>query len=573
MPVSVTPDTLCSRRYAPAALGNGSLSVTLGPEGDQRPAEFCGMTPEIVRAGFRLDNRIGELVSFGSFRFGGGLVKTWEQALDPENGIETSRIVYHDGSTLESECFCCFDRDILAIHIRRDTEEEFHFEYELSGRRMTHGWNGKRDIQYMIDTMDGSSGVIRLFADQPACLRRKGNVYAMNVHAREFSIFLCFDCDAEADYETLRQETVAQWNAYHAEMHPLPLEGRLKELYMMCQYHLRVSSTEWAIPTGLYRSHWNGVYFGFDNYFTFMGLLRSDHAATAAKIPRFFASLLPVALGRLNAEFHRTGAARFAWETEEHGLECSPSGFWHDHIFQAGHYTLMCWELFRATGDMELLRGELFPVMRGMMEWIRQFRLIRAEDGSLKAGACTDLDRLGPGRVTPFMTCCSLIAMFEAGAEAAELLGADAELVPLWKTAARDLRKNLPRGNGRYLAAEGVEDFSFGLLAGLYPYGILRDDPLQLETLRIFGAERENCGNMYHVGHGVCSWYVCWEALARIRAGERAAARRLLEELAEETGCFSEMFEIYERGIRPWFTTAEGIFVQAVNELFSEEKQ
>ena len=61
MPVSVTPDTLCSRRYAPAALGNGSLSVTLGPEGDQRPAEFCGMTPEIVRAGFRLDNRIGEL--------------------------------------------------------------------------------------------------------------------------------------------------------------------------------------------------------------------------------------------------------------------------------------------------------------------------------------------------------------------------------------------------------------------------------------------------------------------------------------------------------------------------------
>ena len=27
------------------------------------------------------------------------------------------------------------------------------------------------------------------------------------------------------------------------------------------------------------------------------------------------------------------------------------------------------------------------------------------------------------------------------------------------------------------------------------------------------------------------------------------------------------MFEIYECGIRPWFTTAEGIFIQAVNEL------
>ena len=572
MPVSVTPDTLCSRRYAPAALGNGSLSVTLGPEGDQRPAEFCGMTPEIVRAGFRLDNRIGELVSFGSFRFGGGLVKTWEQALDPENGIETSRIVYHDGSTLESECFCCFDRDILAIHIRRDTEEEFHFEYELSGRRMTHGWNGKRDIQYMIDTMDGSSGVIRLFADQPAWLRRKGNVYAMNVHAREFSIFLCFDCDTEADYETLRQETVAQWNAYHAEMHPLPLEGRLKELYMMCHASITCAFPR---PDGQSRPDFT-VRTGTE-FISASTTISPSWDSSVRVMPRprqksrgFSHRSFP---WRSDGSTPKTGAARFAWETEEHGLECSPSGFWHDHIFQAGHYTLMCWELFRATGDMELLRGELFPVMRGMMEWIRQFRLIRAEDGSLKAGACTDLERLGPGRVNPFMTCCSLIAMFEAGAEAAELLGADAELVPLWKTAARDLRKNLPRGNGRYLAAEGVEDFSFGLLAGLYPYGILRDDPLQLETLRIFGAERENCGNMYHVGHGVCSWYVCWEALARIRAGERAAARRLLEELAEETGCFSEMFEIYERGIRPWFTTAEGIFVQAVNELFSEEKQ
>ena len=48
--------------------------------------------------------------------------------------------------------------------------------------------------------------------------------------------------------------------------------------------------------------------------------------------------------------------------------------------------------------------------------------------------------------------------------------------------------------------------------------------------------------------------------------------RCLFEELAEETGCFSEMFEIYECGTRPWFTTAEGIFVQAVTELFTEEE-
>ena len=195
MPVSVNSDTLRFRRYAPAALGNGSLSVTLGPEGDQRPGEFCGMIPEIIRAGFRLDNRLGELVSFGKFRFGGGLVKNWEQTLNPDNGMETSRIVYHDGSTLESECFCCFDRDILVIHIHRDAEEEFHFEYELSGRRMTHGWDGKRDIRYMIDAMDDPSGVIRLFSDQPVYVCRLGMMFRKIISGN----FICL-CRTVATY-------------------------------------------------------------------------------------------------------------------------------------------------------------------------------------------------------------------------------------------------------------------------------------------------------------------------------------------------------------------------------------
>ena len=43
--------------------------------------------------------------------------------------------------------------------------------------------------------------------------------------------------------------------------------------------------------------------------------------------------------------------------------------------------------------------------------------------------------------------------------------------------------------------------------------------------------------------------------------------------LQEKANLFEIGSEIYERGIRPWFTTAEGIFVQTVNELFSEEKQ
>ena len=41
----------------------------------------------------------------------------------------------------------------------------------------------------------------------------------------------------------------------------------------------------------------------------------------------------------------------------------------------------------------------------------------------------------------------------------------------------------------------------------------------------------------------------------------------ILEECAADTGCFSELFEIHETGSHPWFTTAEGVFLEAVMEL------
>ena len=72
---------------------------------------------------------------------------------------------------------------------------------------------------------------------------------------------------------------------------------------------------------------------------------------------------------------------------------------------------------------------------------------------------------------------------------------------------------------------------------------------------------------MYQLGSGICSWYLCWEAITCARLGDGETAFRLLEETARQTGSFGEMFEIYECGIRPWFTTAAGKFIQAVNEM------
>jgi len=73
---------------------------------------------------------------------------------------------------------------------------------------------------------------------------------------------------------------------------------------------------------------------------------------------------------------------------------------------------------------------------------------------------------------------------------------------------------------------------------------------------------------MYPLGQSLCTWYAGMLAmtLARLDMPDRAA--EILRNAVRSTGCFSEIFEIYEIGYRPYFGTAEGIFLQATNELY-----
>ena len=80
---------------------------------------------------------------------------------------------------------------------------------------------------------------------------------------------------------------------------------------------------------------------------------------------------------------------------------------------------------------------------------------------------------------------------------------------------------------------------------------------------------------MYAMGKRLSPWYACWKAegYARIRDGERAYTA--LKRSYESVGAFSEMFEINEEGtrFRPWFTTAEGIFLSTVNEMLLQSDE
>ena len=45
----------------------------------------------------------------------------------------------------------------------------------------------------------------------------------------------------------------------------------------------------------------------------------------------------------------------------------------------------------------------------------------------------------------------------------------------------------------------------------------------------------------------------------------------MLEDTAQYAGCFAECFEVYEWQLKPWFATAAGAIVRAVNALMQED--
>lgn len=573
MKITIDSARLAPGAYMPPAIGNGELSLLIDMEGGQSQREYHGMTPGIRRAGFRYDTRYGELVPFGCFTqslAGLGELVSFRQSLDPADGTVECDCRYSDGTRIQSTVFCHLERNIVAIRKWIDTHlaAPFEFRYSFAPRRTeVNASNGY--IGYAIDGLRQDRGTIELTADVPAEFREEAGEFVLCTAARECTFFLSFDEANTEPFDALLASSRSAWRSYQAEGFVRLPSPELQRVYESSQYNLRIAGTAWSVPTGIFDTHWHGRYFGFDEYFNLMGLLTSGHVEAALKIPHFRYSVLGSATARTNSSSRPgNGSALYCWESDEAGNENSPSGFWYDHLFHESHIALSAWEAFRHTGDRARLKAEWYPVIRACTEFLRIFAVTYDAAGRRTVRTCTDLERLGPAVANPFMTSCSLIAAFEAASNAAAELGTDAERRRDWETLAAELRATLPRENGRFVPYAGCREHSIAQLAGIYPYGVLPPgNPLQLASVADYRNNRSAGGNMYAMGHGICSWYLGWEACTLVRLGDGDGALGCLEELAAGCGAWGEMYEIGELGMRPYFTTACGVFIQAVNEL------
>ena len=579
MKITYSSQSERKRHYVPPALGNGILSMQLDMQGCMKQKEYCSMVPQIVKCGRRYEDQSAKLIRFGYFDEElpeAGPLKSFCQTLDLDHALCECFCTYASGLEVKSTVFCHLQRQVIAIRkeFSRPIDYTFHYSFpdgpflqlsrEGNGLIRYSSGRGKGLVQIASPMMS-----IRNPEDCPpsrTCLEAKA--------CRSAEIFLSFDEELshEDTFDRLFAAHCVNWKQFWSESFIRIPDEDIMKMYMTAQYHLKISSTPWSLPIGLFPLHWEGRFFGYDEIYTHGALLTSGHYEEALKIDHFRFSMLDQAIGRtcyaaICPEENR--AARFPWETREDGSEGAPPGFWMDRYIHVANIAFSAWEAWCFTGNKELLEKELYKLIRACAEYIRRSGVYVDSMKGPYIGKCTDMERFGEFIERPYSTTCGAIAVFRAAAACAEILHKDAELQKKWKSLGVRLVESLPRQEDRYVPYESCPQRSIAMYHGLFPYGVIpADDPFQERAIADAQAHFQEFGGQYFSGRQLSAWYAGVIATAEVRRGNWEKALQLIAEAAKDsTGCFYECFEVYERKKLPWFTTASGALIRAVNEL------
>ncbi len=600
--------------YYPPVLGNGDIAFSVDAEGclGYETADFGGEGVKttlnggwLIRAGRRINrafNTEAKLLPFGRFFCEAGEKReSFTQELDEKTARVISSARYSSGFKTETVSLIHPQRNIYALKktVSRDCCLKFSYELKgydpfisdaIRGVETSKAANGF-DVDFYMVGSENIKGRLKMFVDRAIQVTVDGNkaVLAVNVKAGEsVCLYLLLQDSLDGDYEAILNENVGyinkvgfdgvvndtaeEWAKYYSNGYVKTGDTSIDRVYLTALYHLKCYTTKWSIPVGLNMACWHAGYFAFDEYYSCLGLLGAGQLELARRVPEFrLVKCLKKAIAFQHHTFmHEPKAAKFMWITEEHGAEMASHGFWNDHIFHMAVIALGAFECYEYSGDIEALK-RYYPLISACAAFYVNQSVYTHPDGSVTVGKCTDLERLGPSRENPFMTSCGVIKTLEFLVKAADALKVDKDFRDECEKKAGELRSSLPNDGEKYVPFVGCEQKSIGVFSGKYPFNVLEnDDEMMLNAWNDYVADEEQFGNMYSMGGGVSSWYAAWKAAANARAGLGKAAYDYIKQSCLSVGVFNEMFEINEPGqvmYRPWFTTAAGVFMCAVNDM------
>ena len=597
----------------PPILANGDIGMLI----DYRNCQFQDVPsykkikcvggnymPSIYRAGRRTDK--AALACFGRIEEKVGTADcdsakpdSWVQTLDIARALSKTENTFGNGK-ISSEAFVHADMPVIAVSKKFEGEnvKSYVFEYLFSKRNTRtetplHMRIEKSDDGFSFElekAVKSVRGQVSVICDYPGAkteISQNGVAITLNNPKGEAHFYIVFADDyngndfkkqageiksliASKKWDGLKASHEKSWeNFWGGNLVSIP-DKELEAVYYTAIYNLKCWSTKWSIPVGILPSHWEGKYFGFT--FFNPALCASGHIDEALKVGRFWRSILNFALSRAGkSQKGVTVGARFSWLTIEDGREgLYYTGRWLDHVLHMCNISLESYTCFRYTNDMDYLRETCYPLIRESAEFFRIQTIYTLADGRTVIGKVCDLERLPTAIENAFLTTTGAMATFNFAAEAAEILGVDADKAKEWRRISAELSKYLPNDGEKYLPYPNAPERSVGSLSGLYPYGSVgADDKLQRAAVYDFEKNGISVGNMYIIGKGVCSWYAAWLSCALSRLGDGNAAYKSLKMSTDSAGKFYEIFEINEPGVVmsvPWCSSPQGTFIQALNE-------
>ncbi|MBR2370926.1 MAG: hypothetical protein IKA82_02780 [Clostridia bacterium] len=596
--------------YAPLFLGNGDIAISADAEGMTEYNCYDEIKGASKRCVFRAGRRTvvnphlklqANLYSFGNFTFRTGAeLKEFSQELVLPDGYMNSVCDYSDGSKIETTAFISQAHPIYAVKkVYYGDTKNVSYVFNYDGKVPEHANPALKSGKVLCDEkgvcfdyenvgQDIYRGRVRLLMDIPFTFADDGSSVTLSFDIKDgdtFTLYYCIEdslfdndhrktCDGLAElalkrgFDGLLEESAQIFRDYFDKGYIRTENEQLNQVYLTALYHFKTVVTRWSIPVGLHSGTWEGRYFAFDEYYGMNGLLSSGRPELAKRVPEFRSNAcLKPAIKR--ATRLTDDQARFMWETLEYGGEGAPYGFWMDHQFHMPIIALGAFEYYEYTGDIDALK-KYYKMIRACAKFFTYNMIYSDGNGGFYIGKCTDLERLGSSHERAFMTTCSAISVLQVCARASEILGVDEEYRAECLALIPKLYESLPHNGERYVPYPGCPDRSIGVFSGKYPFDVLKnDDGLMLNSFEDYIANESTCGNMYHEGVKVAPWYAAWKAVGYARCGMAKEAHENLLQVFDSVGVFGDMFEINEEVIkrRPWFMTAAGVYLGAVNEM------
>lgn len=603
--------------YFPPLLSNGSMAFAANEQGtigyraeEYREKGVRAFDGIVVRAGRRsplCNSLYARLFPLGEFMFEeGSSTESWWQNLEVEKGYFESNCVYQSGTEIYSKGFIHPDINVYALQKtfqKIGKNKQFTYTVKLQGydekiSQYMHILYTKVEenigcIGFKMYGMDVFCGEIRFFIDKECTITPTENGATIVFEASEnekvtFYYFLEDDIGGvdfrktllnyqqkinSDGFDGLLQDCVQHFASFYEKGYVQTSDETLNNIYKTSLYSVKSNTTASTVAVGLNNAYWDGKYFAFDEYTSFLGLLGANRLEYAKRVPTFrLRTCLPNAIGRASDCHHDANTedmARFHWQScEGDKLEVAADGNWIDHIFHIPLVGIGAFNYYEYSQDIDFLR-ECYPMIRACSKFITKHMLYK--DGEkYYIGKCTDLERLGSSVENPFMTACGAIKLLDCCSKAAKLLAIDSEYADECAYVASKLTENLPAENGMYVPFVNCKQKSIAVFAGKFPFDILADhDSKMLNAWADFEENGKAYGNMYPVGNNISPWYACWKAEGYARSKMTDKAYDSLKQAFPSAGVFCEMFEINEETIciKPWFATAAGIFIATVNDM------